>query len=641
MASSSEKKEFKPFVPMDVDLPEANGVTLIMGILFTVVFAVANVYLGLKIGLTIAAAIPGSILATGLLKILFKRNSILEANLVASMGAVGESIAGGIIFTLPAIIIWGENLTFVSIGMITILGGILGIVFVVPFREYLIVEEHGKLIFPESVAVAEILTNANQGGDGLRTVMKGMCAGGIFKFIGGGFALFNEEPIWAIPKLSTAFGLNAVASLIGVGFIVGLEVAIFMFAGALLAWFGFIPIIKFIGMHVATPIFPGPIPIADMAPIQIWSYYLRYIGAGAVAAGGFISLIKSIPAIINSFKEAMKGLKAEKLEGKIERQCIDTPLSWVIGISVAGFLMAWFYPMIPGLPHLGPLVAFLVVLLSFFFGVVSARMCGTIGASNNPVSGMTIACLLLLATIIKITNLGGNPDASKVLAIVAAGIACVSIAVSGGTAQSLKHTYLIGGTPKKIEWSMYLGLIFAAFASGEVVLLLNKAFVLGSEKAPAPQAGLMKMISEGVMTGNIPWTLVIIGAIIGFVIFLVKLPVLAIALGFYLPIGLSSSILLGAVLRVIIEKKFKKNGEAKSRSEKGVLLSSGIVAGDALIGILIAAVITTGHDLSFVGKGLGSITKNPWVSLLFMGIMCIYVLIEISRGKSSKEEGFE
>ncbi|MGL6114352.1 OPT family oligopeptide transporter [Cetobacterium sp. SF1] len=641
MSSAEKKEQFKPFVPMDVDLPETNGVTLILGIIFTVIFAMANVYLGLKVGLTIAAAIPGSILATGLLKIIFKKNSILEANLVASMGAVGESIAGGIIFTLPAIIIWGEDLSFVSIGMITVLGGILGIMFVVPFREYLIVEEHGSLIFPESVAVAEILTNANQGGDGLKTVIKGMGAGGLFKFLGGGIALFNEEPIWQIGKLSTAFGMNAVASLIGVGFIVGLEVAIFMFSGALLAWFGFIPIIKFIGANAPTAIFPGPIPISEMAPIQIWSYYLRYIGAGAVATGGFISLIKSVPAIINSFREAMKGLKAERELGHVERQDIDTPLSWVIGISVAGFVMAWFYPMISGMPSLGPLVAFLVVLLSFFFGVVSARMCGTIGASNNPVSGMTIACLLVLATVIKVTNLGGNPDVSKVLAIVAAGIVCVSIAVSGGTAQSLKHTYLIGGTPKKIEWCMYLGLIFAAFASGEVILLLNKAFVLGSEKAPAPQAGLMKMISEGVMTGNIPWTLVLIGVVFGIVVFLLKLPVLALALGFYLPIGLSSGILVGAILRVIIEKMFLKKGESKSRVEKGVLLSSGVVAGDALMGILLALIITTGHDMSSIGQSLGSFAHSPWVSLVFIIILSLYVLYEISTGKSSKEKGYE
>lgn len=639
--NTEEHTHFKPFIPMDVDLPEANVITLVMGIIFTIVFAVANVYLGLKTGLTVAAAIPGSILASGLLKALFKRNSILEANLVASMGGVGESIASGIIYTLPAILIWGKNLTPLSIGIITVLGGLLGIMFVVPFREYLIVEEHGKLIFPESVAVSEILINANKGGDGLKVVMKGILSGGIFKFIGGGLGIFNEDPIWIVSKLSTSFGISAVASLIGVGFIVGLEVAIFMFAGALLGWFGFIPIIKFIGAHSTTAIFPGPIPISQMSSIEVWSYYLRYIGAGAVATGGFISLIKSIPAIINSFREAMKGLKAEKESGHVERQYIDTPLTWVIAISIAGFLIAWFLPIIPNLPSLGPVVAFLVVLLAFFFGVVSARMCGTVGASNNPVSGMTIACLLVIATVIKVLNVGGGADTSKVLAIVAAAIAAISISVSGGASQSLKHTYLIGGTPKKVEWAMYLGIVFAAFSSGEVILMLHKAFVLGSDKAPAPQAGLMRMLSEGVMTGNIPWTLVLIGVAFGIFIFLLKLPVLAIALGFYLPIGLSSSMLIGALIRVLVERVFKKNGEAKQRVEKGVLLTSGVVAGDALIGILIAGLITTGHDLSHIGQSLGAFSKNPWIALVFVIIISIYIYYEIASGKLDKNEKYE
>ncbi|MGX6592457.1 OPT family oligopeptide transporter [Cetobacterium ceti] len=639
--NSGEQKQFKPFVPMDVNLPEANLVTLIMGIIFTMVFAVANVYLGLKTGLTIAAAIPGSILASGLLKALFKKNSILEANLVASMGAVGESIASGIIYTLPAIIIWGQHLSAFSIGLMTVIGGLLGIMFVVPFREYLIVEEHGKLIFPESVAVAEILKNANEGGDGLKVVIRGMFAGGLFKFIGGGLGIFNEDPMWFVSKLSTGFGMSAVASLIGVGFIVGLEVAIFMFAGAILAWFGFIPIIKFIGANSHVAIFPGTIPISQMTPIQVWSYYLRYIGAGAVAAGGFISLIRSIPAIINSFREAIKGLKAEKVTGNIERQYVDTPLTWVIAIAIAGFIVAWVLPIIPGLPSLGPIVSFLIILLAFFFGVVSARMCGTVGASNNPVSGMTIACLLVIATVIKITGVGGGPDTAKVLAIIAAGIAAISISVSGGSSQSLKHTYLIGGTPKKIEWAMYLGIVFAAFSSGEVILMLNKAFVLGSDKAPAPQAGLMRMLSEGVMTGNIPWTLVLIGVVLGIVIFLLKLPVLAIALGFYLPLGLSTTILVGAIIRTIVEKKFAKVKETKGRVEKGILLSSGIVAGDALIGILIAGLITAGKDLSYIGHNLGGITRNPWFALLFIILISIYVYIEICSGKSSKEEMYE
>lgn len=638
MKDAESLTHFKPFVPMNKEIPESNSITIVMGILFAILFAAANVYLGLKTGLTIAAAIPGSILGTGLLKLLFKKNSILEANLVASMAAVGESIAGGIVFTLPAIIIWGHNLTPIQIGVITMLGGLLGTLFIVPFRQYLIVEEHGKLLFPESVAVSEILINANEGGKGLKTVFKGIGLGGVFKFLGGGLAVFSEEPSWAIPKLGTAFGLNAVASLMGVGFIVGLEVAKYMFAGALLAWFGFIPLVTFLGHVTPVAIFPGPKPISELVPIQIWSYYIRYIGAGAVAIGGFISLIKSAPAIINSFSQAMKGLKGEKIKGQRERQNVDTPLTWVIAGAVAVFLIVWLVPIVNGIPALGFLPALLVVFFAFFFGVVSARMCGVAGASNNPVSGMTIASLLIIATVIKITGVGGGADTSKVMAIIAAGIVCVSIAVSGGVSQSLKHTYIIGGTPKKVEWGMYFGLIFSAFAAGGVIILLHRAFGLGTQQAPAPQAGLMRMLSEGVMTGNIPWTLVIIGVAFGVFIYLLGLPVLPIALGFYLPIGLSASILIGAIVRAIVDKKYKNSDEAEERSEKGVLLSSGIVAGDALVGILIAGLITAGVDMTGISKNLGAIAQSPWTSLVFILIVCVFIYVNVVNGKVEKKE---
>jgi len=636
MNETQSKAGFKPFVSMDTVMPETSIVSIIMGIIFAMVFAAANVYLGLKTGITIAAALPASILGTGLLKGLFRRNSILEANLVAATAAVGESIAGGIIFTLPAILIWGENLSVLSIAAITMLGGLIGILFVVPFREYLIVEEHGKLMFPESVAAYEILVNANKGGEGFKTVLKGLGMGGAFKFMSGGFGLWSEGPSWVIAKIGTAFGFNAVASLLGVGFIVGTGVATLMFAGAVLAWFGFIPLIKFIGMGIDTPIFPATSLIRDMSPIAIWSYYIRYIGAGAVAIGGFISLAKSAPAIISSFREAMKGLAAEKSAHHVERQHIDTPLTWVGAGAIAVFLITWLLPLATGVPKIGFVVAILVIFFSFFFGVVSARMCGIMGASNNPVSGMTIASLLVIASVIKMSGI--NPELGKVLAIMAAGIVCVSIATSGGVAQSLKHTYLIGGTPKKIEWTMYAGLVFAAFAAGGVVLMLHNAFGLGSSAVPAPQAGLMQMLSEGVMTGNIPWTLVIIGAAMGIFIELLGLPILPIALGLYLPISLSSAILTGAIVRKFVDMKYASNKtESDKRSEKGILLCSGLVAGDALIGILIAVFITLGKDLTTIGAKLGAFSTNSTVAFaIFMGLAA-WIFIQVISGKVEDE----
>jgi len=634
---NEEKKKFKPFVSMDTVMSEATIVSVGIGILFAVIFAASNVYLGLKTGLTIAAAIPASILGTGLLKGVFKTNSILEANLVASVSAVGESIAGGIIFTLPAIIIWGHHLSATSIAIITILGGLIGMLFVVPFREYLIVEEHGVLMFPESVAAYEILVNANKGGEGFKTVLKGLGVGGVFKFMSGGLGLWTEGPTWAIAKLGTAFGFSAVASLLGVGFIVGTGVAILMFAGAFFAWFGLIPLIKFIGMNVTTPIFPATQLISEMSAGDIWSNYIRYIGAGAVAAGGFISLAKSAPAIINSFKNAMSGLaKGGEGSNKKERQNTDTPLTFVGAGAIAVFLIVWLVPLSSGIPKIGFIVSLLVVFFSFFFGVVSARMCGIMGASNNPVSGMTIASLLVIASVIKVS--GVNPDLGKIMAIIAAGVVCISIATSGGVAQSLKHTYLVGGTPKKIEWSMFAGLVVASFAAGGVVLMLHKAFGLGSADVPAPQAGLMKMLSEGVMTGDIPWTLVIVGVVIGIMIDLLKLPILPIALGLYLPISLSSAILTGALVRSFVEKKYNSNeGEKKGRVEKGILLCSGLVAGDALIGILIAGFITFGKDLSAFGAKFGAITQNPTLGFIIFILLGGWIYLQVVSGKSFEE----
>lgn len=629
-----KKNQFKPFVSMDTVMSEATVVSVLLGILFAIIFAASNVYLGLKTGITIAAAIPASILGTGILKGIFKKNSILEANLVAAVAATGESIAGGIIFTLPAIIIWGHDLGTVSIAVITILGGVMGTLFVIPFREYLIVEEHGVLLFPESVAAYEILVNANKGGEGFKTVLKGLGMGGAFKFLSGGLALWSEGPTWAITKLGTAFGFNAVASLLGVGFIVGTGVAVLMFSGAVLAWFGFIPLIKFMGASITTPIFPATNLISEMSAIEIWSNYIRYIGAGAVAAGGFISLAKSAPAIIKSFREAIKGLKVEKTTHKIERQHIDTPLTYVGAGAIAIFLIVWLLPLSSGIPKLGFIVSFLVIFFSFFFGVVSARMTGIMGASNNPISGMTIASLLVIASVIKFSGI--NPELGKIMAILAAGTICVSIAISGGVAQSLKHTYLVGGTPKKIEFAMVSGLVVAAFAAGGVVLMLHKAFGLGSAAVPAPQAGLMRMLSEGVMTGDIPWTLVIIGVVVGIMIELLSLPVLPIALGLYLPIQLSTAILLGALVRKLVESRFKSNEDKKKdKVEKGILLSSGLVAGDALIGILIALFITLGKDLTSVGAKLGPISQNSTIGfVIFMGL-AVWIYLQVVSDKTS------
>lgn len=622
-------EEYIPFIPTSQVMPELSIYSIIMGAVFAMIFAAANTYLGLKVGLTIAAGIPGAILATGLLKGLFKRNNILEANMVASIAAVGESIAGGIIYILPAIILWGLELKISTIVVVTLLGGLIGIFFVTPLRKFLIVEEHGQLVYPESMAAAEVLVNGSEGGSGFKTVLLGLGIGGGYKLASGGFALWSERPEWVIKSYQGAvFGIDALASLLGVGFIVGTEASLYMFGGAVVAWMGLIPLIKYIGAGLTEPLFPSTKLISEMGASDIWSEYIRYIGAGAVAAGGFISLGKSAPTIIKSFKSAMAGL-GKKDVAKVTRINEEPPITWVIGAAILVFVLSWILPQV----NAGFLGGVMIIIFSFFFAVVSARMVGIIGASNNPVSGMTIATLLFVTAVLKLT--GSIGQKGMVTAVLVAGVICVAIAVAGGTAQSLKTTFIIGGSPKNVQIGMYFGLIFGAVVAGAVLLMLNNTYGIGSESVPAPQATLMSMVIEGVMTGELPWVLVFVGISIAVFVELAGLPVLPVALGLYLPIHLSAGILFGGIMRTLVERKFKNDESMmKSKVEKGILISSGLVAGDALMGIVVAGFATLGLDVAFGTKILPSLTQSPvFATVIFIALGILIYAISCKKDK--------
>ncbi len=604
-------EDYIPFVATTEVMPEATGYSIIMGIIFAVIFAAANTYLGLKVGLTISAGIPGAILATGILKSIFRRNSILEANYVASLAAVGESIAGGIIFVLPAIILIGFNLSLITVALVTVIGGIMGVYFITPVRKYLIVQEHGNLIYPESMAQAEVLVNANQGGQGFKSVLKGLGVGLGYKILSGGFGLWNETASYTITAYQgTMVGMDTLASLLGVGFIVGTGTSILMFAGSVVAWLGLIPLIKFFGVYAATPIFPSNMLISQMSATEIWANYIKYIGAGAVAMGGFISLARSLPTIITSFKEAMGGFgKGEKSYDRVNE---EASIVWVLAAAIFGFLLTWIIPSIGA----GIVGAILAVLFSFFFAVVSARMVGVIGASNNPVSGMTIATLLVIASVYKAMGATGNEGMRK--ALLSAGIVCVAIAVGGGVAQSLKATYVIGGSPRKIQHGMFISLAIASFMAGATVLLLHSAYGIGSEQVTAPQATLMRLIVEGIMTGQLPWILVIIGAVIALFCALAGLPILPVALGIYLPISLNSAIFFGGIIRKLVEVRFKDNEVYRDNGvERGTLIASGLVAGDALTGIIVGVFAALNIRIDFLS---GIIPNEILKNLVSIGI---------------------
>ena len=407
-----------------------------------------------------------------------------------------------------------------------------------------------------------------------------------------------------------------------------------MFGGALVAWFGLIPLIKYVGAGLQTPLFPSTQLIADMGAWDIWKNYIRYIGAGAVAAGGFISLGKSLPTIIKSFKTAMQGLGGDKGGAATKRTEVDTPLSWVLVAAIFVFVAAIF---LPGL-KIGVVGSFLAVLFTFFFAVVSARMAGIIGVSNNPVSGMTIATLLFVTGVLKLVGYKGNEG--MLVAITAGAVVCIAIAVAGGVSQSLKTTYIIGGTPKKVEWGMYSGVFIASLAAGGVLLLLHNTYGLGSEALAAPQATLMSMVVEGVMTAQLPWALVIVGAVIGIFCELAGLPILPVALGLYLPIHLSAAILTGGIIRKLVEKKFKSNeDQVKLQTERGILLSSGLVAGDALTGIVVALITTFGvADKVAIGpKMLPALANSPWTALVAFVILAFLVYKFASKVEEKAE----
>ncbi|MCM0650287.1 oligopeptide transporter, OPT family [Clostridium swellfunianum] len=603
-------EDYIPYVSTSQALPELTAVSIIIGCLFAIVFGAANTYLGLKVGMTVAAGIPAAILATAVFKNA-AGSKILEANMIQSMAAMGESLAGGLIFTIPAIIIFKQELTLFTIVVTALLGGLLGILFVVPLRKYLIVEEHGKLVYPEAMAASEVLVTGTAGGTGLKTMMAGLLAGGLYKILSGGFKLWNEDPSWKINATSykSNLGLSAYASLMGVGYIVGIEIASYMLAGALVSWFALVPLIAFIAPEFKMAVSP-----------------VKYIGAGAVAAGGLISIIKAMPTIVKSFKSAMSGISGKAGQ---KRTDMDVPMVWVVGGAILVFLLSWVMPNLKGKNIVASL---LIVICAFFFSVVSARLVGLIGTSNNPISGMTIASLLVITAALKATNNIG--DSGMFIAIIAGTCVCVAAAIAGGAAQSLKTTYIMGGTPKKLEIGMYAAVVASAAAVGGVILMLHKAYGIGSETISAPQANMMSMIVKGIMDAQLPWIFVIVGVMFAVMCELMKIPVLPFALGLYLPMGLSTGVFVGGVLRVLVDKKYKKDEAVqKEKVETGTLLASGLIAGEAIIGILIAVFAVFNFEIGFGANIAKSITGSPWTAAVMFFLLCAWFYNMVAKSK--------
>ena len=617
-----ENKKFKPYIPAEKVTPEFTATSIIIGVLLAVIFGAANAYLGLRVGMTVSASIPAAVISMGVIRVIMKKDSILESNMVQTIGSAGESLAAGAIFTLPALFLWAnegktEAPNLLTISLIALVGGVLGVLFMIPLRNALIVKEHGVLPYPEGTACAEVLLAGEEGGASAKTVFAGMGLSAVFKFVTDGLKVVPGVVTAPIKSLRTAFSAEVYPALLGVGYICGIKIASYMFAGAILGWFVLIPVIAIFGGP--TTMYPGDVPIAQMyaegGADAIWGSYIRYIGAGAVAAGGIISLIKSLPLILTTFKDSLKGLKGGTKAGS-RRTEQDLDMRIVLGGSLALILAIWLLPAIP----VSLIGALLIVVFGFFFATVSSRLVGLVGSSNNPVSGMAIATLLFSTLVLKVT---GNTGVSGMIGAISIGsVICIVAAMAGDTSQDLKTGYILGATPKKQQIGELLGAVVAAFTIGGVLLLLNSAWGFGTTELAAPQATLMKMITEGVMNGNLPWPLVFIGVFAAVVVEILGIPVLPVAIGLYLPLELSATIMIGGVTRWIVDKKSADtNGEASG----GVLFCSGLIAGEGLVGILLAVLAVIGVADKINLSGAINTGTMGGIALLAIMIACVFI----------------
>ncbi|MDD6284922.1 MAG: oligopeptide transporter, OPT family [Firmicutes bacterium] len=632
-----ENKEFKPYIPAERITPEMTVTSVIMGVILAVVFGAANAYLGLRVGMTVSASIPAAVIAMGVIRVIMRKNSILESNMVQTIGSAGESLAAGAIFTLPALFLWAaegkmDKPSILEITAIALIGGLLGVLFMVPLRNALIVKEHGVLPYPEGTACSEVLLAGEEGGAKASTVFAGMGFAALFKFIIDGLKVVAGEVSVSVKGFAGQIGTQIYPAVMSVGYICGARISSYMFAGGILSWLVIIPLIVLFGADIT--LYPGTEPIGELfaagGASAIWGTYIRYIGAGALAAGGIISLVKSLPLIVKTFGGAVKGIAGSNA-GSDKRTSKDLSMVFVLASIAVLTLIVWLIPFVP----VSLLGAAIIVVFGFFFAAVSSRMVGLVGSSNNPVSGMAIATLLIATLILKVTGASGIAGMCSAIAI--GSIICIISAIAGDTSQDLKTGYLLGATPKKQQIGEIIGVVAAALAIGGTLYLLDSAWGFGSEELAAPQATLMKLITEGVMDGNLPWALVFIGAFIAVLVEIIGIPVLPFAIGVYLPVQLNACIMVGGLIRLALDKLKRDKAEKEAIVNDGVLFCSGMIAGEGLVGILLAllAVFGVSSAIDLSAKLAIPSAVSEIGGLVLFGII-ILTLLKFSLWKKRK-----
>lgn len=633
--TESDPSEFKPYISDDdTDTPEFTWVVVVVGLIQAAFFGLADSYLALKLGFTMGASIPAAVISMSVLRGLLKRESVLENNLVQNMASVGESLATGAMFTIPALLILRNNLEStgqampVSFGPLQIyfiacMGGLMGILFMIPMRQNLIVKEHGNLRYPEGTACAEVLIAGDKGGAAALSVFLGILVSAVYNFFMKGLGWFKEYVFIPVTTLKTEMSFQMSPSLLAVGFILGLPTCGILVSGAILGWFVIIPTIAYFGSGLTEPVAPATDLISEMAPFDIWNYYLRYIGAGAVAFGGLVGLLKALPTIYESIKVAFSELTSRTKVEKT-RTSEDLPLPWVVGGWVVIFLLIGLFK---SLNLIGFTGAFLAVFFSFFFVTVASRIVGIVGTSSMPLSGMTIGALLVTCMVVQASGLTGAAGITAALVISA--MICIAIAMGGDISQDLKIGFLVGASPKWVQITQIISVLVCSAVVCLVANILSPNIISGDLKAP--QANLMLLVSQGIIEGNLPWVPVFIGMGIAACVEMMGIGSLPFAVGLYLPLELSTTLVFGGLIHWAFHKLTEKELH-KRMYDQGILLCSGMVAGDAITGLIMAGLSARG-----MGDVLSKNFKDTWfaqsdaISCLCFSLLLVFLIAGLAR----------
>lgn len=594
-----EGQSYEPYTPATESLLEFTVKAAVPGILFGIIFGAANAFLGLQAGLTISTSIPIAVMTVAAFRAMRGvgiRGTILEANMSQTIGSASSSVASGVIFTLPALFMWELDPKLVQMTVLAMFGGLLGVLFMIPLRRFLIEREHGHLPYPEGTACAEVLVASEVGGAQAKNVFLGLGVGALMRFIVEWLKPFPGK-VWSdVPWLPKAqIGLKMSAALFGVGYILGPRIAAVMVSGGLLSFLVIIPIIAAWGEGQTFPIYPETVhTIAQMSTNDLWERYVRYIGAGAVATAGLITLIRSIPTMIASFRIGARQLKARLggADAVVPRTGRDLPIGFVavavVALALAMALIPHVFGAIDALA-VRAIAAVCVVVFAFFFVTVASRLVGLVGVTSNPTSGMTIASLIGTSAVFLL--MGWTDRTGMAAALTVGCVVAIAASISGDTSQDLKTGFLLGATPKKQQIGELIGVLTSATFVCLTLLLLDRAYGFGSEELPAPQATLMKLVIEGVLQAKLPWMFVGIGVAIALMAEALRIPSLPFAVGVYLPVTTMVPVFLGGSLRWFVQRRAKSDTERNQRRERGVLFGSGLVGGEGLLGVAIAGVV--------------------------------------------------